>query len=188
MTAGTRDAMDETADLADLLVAVARDDRAAFRQIYERASAKLFGIALRICRERGVAEDALQDTFAEIWRKAGDYDRTRGNPLAWMSAIARNRSIDAMRRRPMREQAAGGTEDYLQNVIDPASRSDGGVAYLALAACLKELDEPQREAVLRAYYRGESRDELARHFDTPVNTIKSWLRRSLAALKGCLER
>lgn len=181
--------MGQASDLSEMLRAVARSDRDAFRKVYDAASSKLYGIALRICHESAIAEDAVQEAFAEIWRKAGDFDPQRGNAMAWMTVIARNRAIDAVRRRTRGgHEQTGMPDEMLSAVIDPRQRADGGVAYMALAACLAELEPRDREAVLRAYYRGESREELAERFDAPVNTVKTWLRRALAALKGCLER
>lgn len=181
--------MDQSGEISELLRAVAQADRNAFRRIYDLASPKLYGIALRICHESALAEDAVQEAFAEIWRKAGDFDPARGNAMAWMAVIARNRAIDAVRRRTRSgHEQTGMPEEMLNAVVDPNQRADGGVGYMALAACLGELEPRDREAVLRAYYRGESREELAERFDAPVNTVKTWLRRALAALKGCLDR
>ena len=176
-------------ELAGILAAVGRGDRAAFRRLYDATAAKLFGVTLRICHDRSIAEDALQDAFAEIWRKAGSFDADRGRVLSWMAVIARNRSIDALRRRSRDGNVDQPLTDEIEEaVIDPTQKTDGGVEYLALMACLDELDAQSREAVLRAYYRGESREELAERFDAPVATVKTRLRRGLARLKGCLER
>ncbi len=180
---------DSEADIDDLLRAVAAADRAAFRRIYRLASAKLFGIALRICRDRGVAEEAVQDTFLDIWRTAGKFDPSRGSGMAWMSVIARNRAIDVLRRRGRETRGTvGDGEALLPHLPDPKAATDGGVAHMALAACLEELGQPARDMVLRAYYLGETREDLAARFDAPVNTIKTWLRRGLQSLKGCLDR
>lgn len=183
--------MDQGLDIADLLAAAARKDRDAFRAIYARTSSKLFGVALRICRDRSLAEDAVQDAYVEIWRKAGDFDAARGRAESWMGTIARNRAIDVIRRRgrgPV--MGAGGTEDEADRVAaipDPGQPSDGGAEGMALTECLGRLEERQREMVLLAYHEGYSREELSARYDAPVNTIKTWLRRGLASLKTCLE-
>lgn len=179
--------MHEADDLSRLMHAVAKGDRSAFARLYDQVAPKLYGIALRICHDVSIAEDAVQDSFTEIWRKAGDFDPSRGRAIAWMQVIARNRAVDALRRhsRSGREQT-GVSEEMLGAIVDPRQRADGGVEAMALAECLGQLDERGRQAVLRAYLRGESREELATRFDAPVNTIKTWLRRALASLRDCL--
>jgi len=175
-------------ELDDLLLATARSDRAAFRLLYDRVSPKLFGIALKICRDRTVAEDVLQEVFTDVWRKARNFDPGRGEAGAWLAVIARNRSVDALRRQGRGVMGmATGTEAEIEATPDPTLSGDGGVEYLTLIDCLKRLDERQRDLILRAYYRGDSREDLARAFDTPVNTVKTWLRRGLTLLKKCLE-
>lgn len=176
-------------DIDEGLRRVAAGDRAAFRALYRVASAKLFGISLRICRDRSVAEEALQETFLDIWRSAGKFDPARGPGMAWMSVIARNRAIDVVRRhRRHGDRRLADDDALLPQLPDPRAATDGGVAHMALVACLEALDPPVRDMVLRAYYLGETREDLAERFDAPVNTVKTWLRRGLQSLKGCLDR
>lgn len=180
--------MSNAPDLRRLLVATAKSDRAAFRALYEASSAKLFAVTLRICRDRAVAEDALQDAFVEIWRKAGAYSAERGAPLAWMAVIARNRSIDLVRRRGRGPAWGGGgdEEQALWEEADPRALEDGGAELMALRACLEGLEPSKREMILSAYMEGYSREELAERAKAPVGTIKTWLRRGLAELRQCL--
>ena len=174
-------------ELDTLLLAVADADEAAFRTVYDRTGAKLFGIALRICRERPMAEEALQNAYADIWRRAASFDPRRGRAEAWLAVVARNHAIDLLRRHAARGGGRTTGDEALAGLVDPTQRTDGGVDYMALTACLGRLDRVRREAVLRAYMRGETREELAAHFKAPVNTVKTWLRRALDALRQCLE-
>ncbi len=178
-------------EIETLIGQVAGGDRSAFRALYRESSAKLFGIALRICRDRAVAEDVLQDAFVEIWRRTGQFAAGRGSGISWLSVIVRSRAIDHLRKRgrvAARETAGSAeTEALVEAMPDPAQVADGGVEYMALAACLEQLDPAQREQVLLAYYEGHSREELAARYDAPVNTIKTRLRRALAALRTCLD-
>jgi RNA polymerase sigma-70 factor (ECF subfamily) len=181
--------MDEGHTAERLLVAVARQDGDAFKRLYDLASPKLFAITLRICRDRSLAEDALQDTFTAVWRRASAFDPKRGNGMVWLSAVARNRSIDLLRRRTKdaRMQTGVYQEDAMRLPDLESARAD--YAELdALITCLGELDESQRQTLLLAYYEGWTREELGKRFETPVNTIKTRLRRGLAKLRGCLER
>jgi RNA polymerase sigma-70 factor (ECF subfamily) len=162
--------------IEELLVAVSEQDRAAFRTLYERTSAKLYGVVLRILPDRAQAEDAMQEVYVKLWRNAAGYDASRGRPI--------NLAIDVRRR----EGARGADRD---SGIDPemlTSRPDAasGEALAALSACLDRLEPDQRGLILAAYCRGDSRDELAERLGHPVGTIKSWLHRGLASLKTCL--
>jgi len=175
-------------DLNDLLKATALGDRAAFRLLYDRVSPKLFGITLKICRDRTVAEDVLQEVFTDIWRKASSFDPRRGEAGAWLAVIARNRSVDALRRQGrgiLGLTSTGGPD--VEEAADPAFAERGGVDTLTLVDCLNRLDQRQRDLIMRAYYRGDTREDLARAFDAPVNTVKTWLRRGLISLKKCLD-
>lgn len=183
--------MDETIPTEKLLQAAARKDRAAFRVLFRQSGPKLFGVCLRICREKALAEDAAQDAFIEVWRKAGDYDPARGAADAWMSVIARNRAVDLVRRRGRSPAWGGGRtedeEDRIAAIPDPSKAEDGGADQIALTECLGRLEDTQRQMVMLAYCEGFSREELSARFDAPVNTVKTWLRRGLAALKTCLD-
>ncbi|WP_240653150.1 sigma-70 family RNA polymerase sigma factor [Sphingomonas crocodyli] len=172
-----------SAELGVLLLATADGDRAAFAELYRRTSAKLFGIVLRILPERSVAEDAMQDIYVKIWRNAAGYDAMRGSPIAWLATIARNVAIDVRRRE--RPGSKISTDEFDFDLLaDEGTPSPEALA--ALRVCLERLDEDQRQLVLAAYLRGDSRDELAERLGHPSGTIKSWLHRALGKLKGCL--
>ena len=174
-------------ELADLLLRVASRDRAAFSTLYRQTHAKLFGVIVRIISRRDIAGEVLQEAYVRIWEKAGDFDPVKGSPLAWMATIARNRALDEVRRvRPASlEDLPEGFEPAAAEV-DPLAARERSEALTALVNCLKTLEEEKREIVLLAYYRGLSRDALARRFGRPEATIKTWLRRSLAQLRDCL--
>jgi RNA polymerase sigma-70 factor (ECF subfamily) len=175
----------DTASLGDLLLATAEGDRAAFAELYDRTSAKLFGIVLRILTERSMAEDAMQDAYVKIWRNASGYDASRGSPITWLATIARNVAIDTQRR----EQPASRRRDDdvdLETLADHASPPSAEML-ASLRACLGRLDDDQRSLILSAYLRGDSREELAARLGHPMGTIKSWLHRGLARLKACLD-
>jgi RNA polymerase sigma factor (sigma-70 family) len=178
----------EREDLSFLIAAVARRDRAAFKRVYDLTSARLFGAVLRIVRDRGVAEEVIQEAYLRIWEKAASYRLEIGSPLTWMISIAHNRAIDVIRKRKEVLVAANEDgEDWLDQVADPASGDMDFEDREGLRRCLERLEEPQRNCIVLAYCSGYSRDELATRFERPVNTIKTWLHRGLAALRTCLE-
>ena len=173
--------------LGDLLRRVATRDAAAFSALYKQTSAKLYGVVARILTRGDVAADVLQEAYVRIWEKAGDFDPVKGSPLAWMATIARNRALDEVRRvRPVSlEDQPEGFEPAAEE-IDPLAARERSEGLTALVDCLKALDEEKRAVVLLAYYRGLSREALAKRFGRPVPTIKTWLHRSLAQLRDCL--
>ena len=174
-------------DLAPLLRRVAARDEAAFAELYKRTQAKLYGVVARILTRGDMAGEVLQEAYVRIWERAADFDAAKGSPMAWMATIARNRALDEVRRvRPASlEDMPEGFEPQAE-AVDPLASRENSETLSALMRCLKTLDEEKREIVLLAYYRGFSREVLARRFDKPVPTIKTWLRRSLAQLKDCL--
>lgn len=177
------------AELVDLILAVGREDRNAFQRLYEFAAPKLFGIVVRIIRDRSLAEDILQDVFLRIWRNAGSFSPQAGPPMAWLNSIARNRAIDLLRQKSLATPAPTGEDvDWFERIAEPRDREGDIMDIAALRHCLGEIEEPARSCVLLAYYEGYSREELASRYGKPINTIKTWLHRSLTALKSCLEK
>jgi RNA polymerase sigma-70 factor (ECF subfamily) len=176
-----------TAELTDLLARVAARDRDAFAAVYRVTSTKLWGVILRILPRRDVAEDVLQDVYVRIWECAGSFDPAKASPITWMVSIARNRAIDEIRRRqPVSIEETPEALDMAASGVDPLESAQQSQELRRLTECLEGLEPERREMVLLAYYSGLSRDELAQRYSTPVNTIKTWLHRSLAQLRKCL--
>jgi RNA polymerase sigma factor (sigma-70 family) len=177
-------------ELAAALVRVAGGDRAALRLVYQDTSAKLFGVCLRILKDRSEAEDVLQDVYVTVWRKAASFDPGRASPITWMVAIARNRSIDRLRSR-----AAGGRFEPIEAadvVSDPApaalERVEAAQQQQRLARCLEELEARHATAIRAAFLDGATYEQLAARMEVPLGTMKSWIRRALLKLRACLER
>lgn len=180
---------DQISELKELLERTAAGDEIAFAELYKRTSAKLFGVALRICGNREIAQEALQDSYVKIWNNAGNYNPSIASPIAWMATIARNRSIDL--KRSQAERVSAGASPVDDNMVsgaeDPLAATELSEELRDLMRCLGQLPEDRREMVLLAYCAGWSRDELAARFARPVATVKTLLRRSLALLRGCLD-
>lgn len=172
--------------LQQLIDGVGRRDRAAFAALYSMTSAKLFGIALRILRQRERAEEALQDSFVTIWQRAAGYDPARGSAMGWLVTIVRHCAIDHLRRHAARPESRSAPDEALLALAAPGG-ADSRSELRALQRCLDELEEQPRRAVLLAYCYGLTREELAARLGVPIGTVKSWLRRSLERLQKCLE-
>ena len=175
--------------LITALARVAGRARRALRQVYAMTSAKLFGICLRICADRDAAEDILQDVYIKVWNRADRFDAGRASPITWLCAIARNTAIDWCRssRRPgmAPEEAAAEVADAAP-LADMVIERDQHSA--RMFACLDELEARQRVAIRSAFLDGLTYAQLADRMAVPLGTMKSWIRRGLLKLKGCLER
>lgn len=172
-----------------LLLAAARGDRAAYRQLYEAAAPQLLGLALRMLGRRDLAEEAVQDAFVAAWRHAGTFEPARGTAMAWLARILRNRCLDLLRRRgreaPLDERAIA---DWADPAPGPAEEAAEAEAARRLRRCLGELEPSPRRGVMLVYYGGATFEEAAAAMQAPLGTVKSWVRRSLARLRSCLER
>lgn len=176
--------------LRDLLVAVAAGDSAAFENLYRSTSAKLFGICLRVVKQRSDAEDVLQDVYATIWRKANQYDAARASAMTWLAMMARNKAIDRVRASGIERNSA--SLDLAEDIHDqsPGAQSiaEASDENKRLNACLDELEVQRRNLIRVAFFEGATYEELAARSGSPLGTVKSWIRRGLLRLKACLER
>ncbi|WP_238372489.1 sigma-70 family RNA polymerase sigma factor [Heliomarina baculiformis] len=173
------------ADLVELLRGCSRGDRAALKALYDAEASRMTGVAMRILFNRDQAEDAVQDAFIQIWRKASRYDVALGSPRAWMYTIVRYRAIDILRARGREQVTEPEDLDKLrEDAVDLSFRrlDKNGILY----HCLKALEDDRRYAVLLIYVTGLTQEEVAGKLGRPLGTIKSWLRRGLQSLKACL--
>lgn len=177
-------------ELADLLARCALNDRNAFTKLYETTSAQLFGLVLRIVKNAEVASEVLQEGYVKIWNRAADFRADKARPMTWMGAIVRNQAIDVLRRSGHEITPTEPVEE-LHWLADEAAGPQETVAqsqqHQALHECINQLEGSQRHAMLLAYFNGLTHEQLAERLDTPLGTVKSWLRRGLLRLKQCLE-
>lgn len=171
-----------------LLAKVALRDRAAFQSLWNRTSAKLFGVCLRILKNRAEAEDALQEVYVKIWRKAESYAPSNYSPMTWLISIARNEAIDRLRARKPVAVDIEEAYDLASDTPNPERAAMDTSDRLQINACLEELQPDHAAAVQGAYLEGYSYQELADKYKIPINTMRTWLRRSLIKLKECLQR
>lgn len=175
--------------LSDRLQAVGRGDRAALADVYAATSAKLMGVCLRILRENAEAEEVLQETFVTVWRRAGSYDPAKASPITWLVTVARNKALDRLR--SGRSRPAGMELGEAFDISDPApsalARVEDAETHRMLMLCLERLDADQQWSIRTAFLDGVTYEELANRRGVPLGTMKSWIRRGLMKLRGCLE-
>jgi RNA polymerase sigma-70 factor (ECF subfamily) len=164
-------------------------DRSALADLYALTSAKLFGTILRIVRGRDRAEDLLQDVYVRVWRKASTFDPAKGTAMTWLCTIARNVALNDLRRE---RRSAEISDEVLPEIKDEDLQpTDEWLCakeeVLALADCLEALQSDHRRSIMLAYFEGYTHSELAEKTAVPLGTVKSWIRRGLAGLRGCLD-
>jgi len=188
-------------EIAQLLARTGVGDRTAFAALYQHTSGQLYAVVLRIQRDRGVAEELLQDIYVSIWKAAASFDAAQSQPLTWMTSIARNRAIDSLRQaqsRPMLlsttpregddDDDDGGDQAVDHDRAGPADLLDQASEARELSRCMQGLTPSQRQSLALAFFDGLSHAEVADHLREPLGTVKSWVRRALATLKTCLEQ
>ncbi len=185
----TGDETDEPDDLVGhLLGRSARGDTAAFERVYDEIGAAVFGIAVRVTRNRAIAEEVSQEVLVEVWRRSARFEASRGSGTTWILTIAHRRAVDRVRHEQARAQrdetvaAGGGSRPF----DDVSERVEARLEHEQVRRCLDGLTELQRESVSLAYYDGYNYREVAQLLDSPLGTIKTRMRDGLARLRDCL--
>lgn len=175
-------------ELVSLLENAAAYDGASLKRLYERTSAKLYGVCLRLLRDEAEAQEVLQEVYLTVWRKAATFDASRASPITWLATIARNRSIDRLRARQSPTEDLRLAADIPDDTPSSFQLLETAEDELRLRGCLEELESRARTAIRAAFFDGATYPELAEREGVPLPTMKSWIRRGLISLRGCLER
>lgn len=177
---------DARGTLEDLLARVALGEQAAMSQLYDRTSAKLFAVCLRVLRQTEPSEDAMQETYVKIWRNAGRYRVTGHSPMTWLITIARNTAIDRLRAQRNHSDLGDYEETLAAPTPTPEQFAIAASEAGRMTECLDRLPEDRRAAIAGAYLDGRTYAELAEDAKVPLNTMRTWLRRGLIALRECM--
>lgn len=175
-------------EIEALIAQTALGSQTAFADLYDATSGKLFAVCLRVLTERAAAEDAMQETYVKVWKNAGRYQVTGHSPMTWLITIARNTAIDRLRARHVDHDLADYSERLPAPGLSPEQAAIAHSEAKRITQCLDELDADRRAAISGAYLQGQSYQELSEQFNVPLNTMRTWLRRSLIALRECMAR
>jgi RNA polymerase sigma-70 factor (ECF subfamily) len=175
-------------EIETLIAQVALGSQSAFSQLYDVTSGKLLAVCLRVLNERAAAEDAMQDAYIKVWKNASKYQITGHSPMTWLITIARNTAIDRLRARKPDSNIADYSERLAAPGLSPEQAAVARSEAKRITRCMQELETDRRAAITGAYLQGQSYKELSDQFDVPLNTMRTWLRRSLAALRECMSK
>jgi RNA polymerase sigma-70 factor (ECF subfamily) len=175
-------------EIAVLISRVALQDQNAFSELYRRTSPKLFAVCLRILREKTDAEEALQEVYVKIWQRADRFAASDHPSMPWLATIARNQSIDMIRSRKPVADEIDSAYDLADGEPDPEKQAVMKGEGRRIDRCMEELEADRAQAVRSAYVEGLSYQELAEQYAVPLNTMRTWLRRSLIKLRECMDR
>jgi RNA polymerase sigma-70 factor, ECF subfamily len=194
--AANRPAPLRSGTIETLIARVAAQDQRALRALYLRTAELLHGVLLRMLNHPSEAEDGLQEVFIRIWTRAPSFDPERGGGLTWLVAIARNYAIDQRRKQnaadhvTLEPTAPDPSDAEINNIADPGPNAeathDARHTARRIIRCLSTLNPQHAEALRAAYLEGQSYRDLAHHHGVPLNTIRTWLRRSLTKLRDCM--
>jgi RNA polymerase sigma-70 factor (ECF subfamily) len=179
-------------DYEACLIACARGEQQALRDLYEQESARLLGVAKRIARDNALAEDIVHDVFIKIWTRAASFDPARGSARGWIFCVTRHMALNFMRDSAREVQVSEQRETALQDSASmEASLEDvDAFDYRArsgrIHVCLEQLEPARRNCILHAYVDGYSHSEISQKLGAPLGTVKAWIKRSLVALRECM--
>ena len=167
-----------------LLSAIAARDEVALAQLYDRYRAILFGLVMRILNNREEAEDVLQEVFLQVWRKAADFDESRGRPFTWLVTLARSRGIDRLRTLASRERVAeAGAREASEEISDAATDAFKSEQRGLVNKALAQLPDEQKRPLMLAYFDGLTQSEIATRLDAPLGTVKTRMRTGMMNLR-----
>jgi RNA polymerase sigma-70 factor (ECF subfamily) len=164
-------------------------DSDAFKQLYDQTSPRLFSLALGILKNKGMAEDILQESYLKIWNSANTYHQGKGKAITWMATVTRNKCLDKLRSlksRPQETETVYEGVEFAAATLEPDELSSVDQGLGQLMSCLEELQAEQKECILLSYYQGYTHQELSEKMEKPLGTIKAWIRRGLEKIRVCM--
>lgn len=174
-------------DYETTVEACARGDRAALQALYHRESRWLLGVAQRIVRDRDLAHDVLQESFMQVWQRAGTYERALGSARGWLYTVVRHQALNEARRAAREVPAGDALEPMVEQSGSAWAAPDAAPDGEALGRCLEALEPRNRDCIVSAFVEGHTQAQIAERLATPLGTVKSWIRRGLLSLRECMQ-
>lgn len=180
--------MTTRADLENMISMIALGNKREFQNLYNATAAKLFGICLRVLDNKSDAEEALQETYIKVWRSADRFVSGQASPISWLATIARNTAIDHYRRKKPDTAGIEEAEIMADDKPSPEAAAIHSGDMSKLSVCMGELDPKHADAVREIYLSGWTYEETSQKLGTPVNTVKTWVRRALISIRECMNK
>jgi len=169
---------------------IANHHEPSLKQLYQLTNANLFALALRILKQRDLAEDCLQLAFVKVWHNSQQFNAAKAKPMTWLNAVVRNQALDLLRKNKHQMLHDSGDE-VLEQLADQGASQEQQVSQSqdkqAIHTCLGRLKEQQRQCLQLSYYEGLAHPQVATQLNLPLGTVKTWIRRGLLELRECLK-
>lgn len=175
---------------AELLLLCADGDQHAFERLYARTSSRMYGLCLRLMQSQALAEEVMQEGYVKIWNSASRFDPSKASAQTWMTTVIRNRALDVLRSqkaRPDEVEIEYEGVEFAALEAGPLDQTSLSGSAKNVLRCMEQLDAKQKQAILMAYYYGHTHGEIAEHLDSPLGTVKAWIRRGIEKVRLCLE-
>jgi RNA polymerase sigma-70 factor (ECF subfamily) len=170
--------MNEVSPDIDLILQLQNGDKSALYSLYDKYSGALYGVILRMCRDKEMAEDLLQESFVKIWKKIDQYDPTKGKFYTWSYRIAKNTTLNSLRK----------TSPLIQNedlgVYEDVADEETFQDFSVLNGVLKNLEPKHQKAIELVYFKGYTHREAHEIMEVPLGTFKSYVRQALLQIKN----
>jgi RNA polymerase sigma-70 factor (ECF subfamily) len=175
--------------LEPLLAQIAHHHEPSLKHLYQLTNANLFALALRILKQRDLAEDCLQLAFVKVWHNSKQFDAAKAKAITWLNAIVRNQALDLLRKNK-HQKMHDSSDETLGLLADQGASQEQQVSQLqeqqAIHRCLAKLKENQRQCLQLAYFEGLAHPQVAAQLNQPLGSVKTWIRRGLLELRACL--
>jgi RNA polymerase sigma-70 factor (ECF subfamily) len=175
--------------LEPLLAQITNHHEPSLKRLYQLTNANLFALALRILKQRDLAEDCLQLAFVKVWNNSQQFNPAKAKAITWLNAIVRNQALDLLRKNK-HQQLHDTSDETIAQLADQSASQEKQASLSqeqqAIQQCLAQLKENQRQCLQLAYFEGLAHPQISAHLNQPLGSVKTWIRRGLLGLRECL--